>query len=410
MAWHSEQYTFKVEPVEHRKDGSKWPEKPGMVRNLPRSYRFLCPCHGEHMEVDKCHPHTRCDVSIAPGGLFHSSTSIMGKNANGRVCHFFIREGKAEVCGDSTPYEPEGRGILKQPHLFLNYGAGTQSTFMALALSDPKMREKWGLPLPELAIFADTGGEPQAVYDYLELVKPRLAFPLEIVQREYVSMKDEYKKALSVNSWKLGESAPTFFKRPDGRMGMSNRMCTHKYKARPIIRAVIRHMNEELGINTRLRKLRKEYEDDALAKQIICYSYDEFHRAGNKRQSGQPKWLKMCYPLIDNKINRQDSIDMVVNKYGMPPPPRSSCVWCPFHSNVEWNKMSDADIATAAEYERGIQVAARHNKREVVPYLHRSLVPIDQRPFDRTTQKSHGQQIIDFDRDSEGSCTGGCFT
>ena len=60
----------------------------------------------------------------------------------------------------------------------LSLGAGVQSTTLALMAAHGEIG-----PMPDCAIFADTGWEPQAVYDHLAwLMSPNvLPFPVHIV-------------------------------------------------------------------------------------------------------------------------------------------------------------------------------------------------------------------------------------
>lgn len=60
----------------------------------------------------------------------------------------------------------------------LSLGAGVQSTTMALMAAHGEVG-----PMPDCAIFADTGWEPKAVYEHLEwLMSPNvLPFPVHIV-------------------------------------------------------------------------------------------------------------------------------------------------------------------------------------------------------------------------------------
>lgn len=60
----------------------------------------------------------------------------------------------------------------------LSLGAGVQSTTLALMAAHGEIG-----PMPDCAIFADTGWEPQAVYEYLEWLTSGnvLPFPVHIV-------------------------------------------------------------------------------------------------------------------------------------------------------------------------------------------------------------------------------------
>ena len=62
----------------------------------------------------------------------------------------------------------------------LSLGAGVQSTTMALMAARGELT-----PMPDIAIFADTGWEPAAVYDHLDWLRSGevLPFPVEIVKK-----------------------------------------------------------------------------------------------------------------------------------------------------------------------------------------------------------------------------------
>lgn len=73
----------------------------------------------------------------------------------------------------------EGASAPPSPNLrVLSLGAGVQSTTLALMAAHGEIG-----PMPDCAIFADTGWEPKAVYDHLAwLMSPNvLPFPVHIV-------------------------------------------------------------------------------------------------------------------------------------------------------------------------------------------------------------------------------------
>lgn len=46
----------------------------------------------------------------------------------------------------------------------ISYGGGTQSTALILMA----LEGKFNLPRPDFAVFSDTGGEPEFIYDYVD--------------------------------------------------------------------------------------------------------------------------------------------------------------------------------------------------------------------------------------------------
>ena len=60
----------------------------------------------------------------------------------------------------------------RTPFRSLSLGAGVQSTVLALMAE----RGEYGLPKPDVAVFADTGWEPPSVYEHLDWLQEQLSF------------------------------------------------------------------------------------------------------------------------------------------------------------------------------------------------------------------------------------------
>ena len=60
----------------------------------------------------------------------------------------------------------------------LSLGAGVQSSTLALMAAQGEVT-----PMPDVAVFADTGYEPKAVYDWLDWLEKELPYPVEKVTR-----------------------------------------------------------------------------------------------------------------------------------------------------------------------------------------------------------------------------------
>ena len=58
------------------------------------------------------------------------------------------------------------------------------------------------------------------------------------------------------------------------------------------------------------------------------------------------------WPLIELKMTRQDCND-VLERVGLPLPPRSACVGCPFHSDSAWRQLA---AEASADFERACLV------------------------------------------------------
>ena len=123
----------------------------------------------------------------------------------------------------------------------LSLGAGVQSSVLALLLSeeDSELAEQ-GYRKPDIAIFADTGWEPEYVYEHLEWLEEKLDFPL--IRVSDGNIKKNVKKGITPSGHAFID-IPFYLVNEDGKKGMLWRQCTNHYKIRPILR----HVREMAG-------------------------------------------------------------------------------------------------------------------------------------------------------------------
>lgn len=273
------------------------------------------------------------------------------------------------------------------PYNIISFGAGVQSSTMALMAAKGLIG-----PMPDAAIFADVQSEPQSVYTWLDYIEKQLPFPViritkgclekdALVVKEYRKRPGEY--------W-VKSLIPAFIKNPDGSKGIVGRSCTAMYKVEQIIKA------------TRQAAKIKRGQKHVTVTQWIGISYDEMQRM----KQPSTAWTFHRWPLVELKMTRQDCLDwMAANGY--PKPPRSSCVFCPYHSNKEWIRLRDeepAEFARAVEFERQMHAAnARTVNLRGVPYLHATLKPLDQVNLEAGAADPK-QRNFDFNQECEGMC------
>ena len=235
-------------------------------------------------------------------------------------------------------------------------------------------------PMPKCAIFADTQDEPEEVYYWLEKLEELLPFPVHRVTagrlsqwltRAYFSRKNQ---RMTVGG------LPAFVKQ-NGDQGHMARQCTSNYKVIPIDKEITRQMRES---------------GTKRAVKWIGISLDEIHRMKpSRRTTVEHRW-----PLIDNRVRRHDCL-LWMQKHGYPKPPRSACIYCPYHSNSEWGDLSDRAFLEASEFEKRLQETHRKIGATGVPFLHRSMVPLPDVDF--STDEDRGQQVM-FGDECEGMC------
>jgi hypothetical protein len=107
---------------------------------------------------------------------------------------------------------------------------------------------------------------------------------------------------------------------------------------------------------------------------------------------------------VDLEMRRHDCINWMLSR-GYPKPPRSACVYCPFHNNTEWRRLKDEEPKEwerAVKFEKDLQaVKVQTDNMSGIPFLHQSLTPLDQ--VDLTTEQERGQGDL-FTNECEGAC------
>ena len=266
----------------------------------------------------------------------------------------------------------------------ISLGAGVQSSTMALMAAHREIT-----PMPDAAIFADTQNEPKKVINWLDWLEKQLPFPVYRVTKGNLYLD-------SIKLSKFKESGETYVKglipfytlSYDGKRGMSSRRCTADYKIAPLAR-----MQRELML--------KAGEKECTV--WIGISTDE----ASRMKPSRVKYAKHIWPLIDLNMSRYHCLEWM-KKHNYPTPPKSACIFCPFHNDEQWNDLKENSPdefkdAVNAELKMNamlLQQNATTPMRGAI-YLHKSCKPLD--TIDFRSAEDAGQ-ISMFDNECEGMC------
>jgi hypothetical protein len=268
-------------------------------------------------------------------------------------------------------------------------------------------------PMPTCAIFSDTGDEPESVYRWLDWLEKQLPFPVHRVSMG-AKLSDLATKVMlskkSGNTYvKLGIPCFTVTQaierpiidweedeltgdenevygppEPTLKKGMGMRQCTRSAKIDPIRRF--------------FRKLRGGKTGPKII-QWIGISRDEVIRMKPSRD----KWCENIWPLVDRNMTRADCLAWMKAK-NHPTPPRSACVYCPYHSDKEWLRLKTEEpreFIKAVVFETRLQQAyVAASGIHSFPYLHASRKPLNDVDF---TAKENNQPEL-FGNECEGMC------
>lgn len=252
-----------------------------------------------------------------------------------------------------------------EPMHILSLGAGVQSSTLALMAANGRVT-----PMPNAAIFADTGAEPRHVYEWLDWLEKQLPFPVYRVIHK-AGLLEELLQSKSGRA-----SNPPLFTEGGGMM---TRQCTADFKIAPI-----------------RRKVRKLCGGKPVV-QWIGISTDEAHRM----KPAPVKYITHRWPLIEASMSRGDCIAwMLANGY--PQPPKSACTFCPFHDESVWAAMKRNDPESweqACMVDEAIRDGFAGSRERL--YVHRSRTPLRTARLDAASER--GQADL-WGNECEGMC------
>jgi hypothetical protein len=253
--------------------------------------------------------------------------------------------------------EARRKGLMMD--ITFSFGGGTQSAAICVLIKQGR------LPQPTRIVMADTGREASETWDYLNNVIKPMGFDVQIAGHDLATV-DLY-------GTRGDMLLPAFTENGRGKLAT---FCSVEWKQR-----VIRRYLKAQGITQ--------------TTMWMGMSLDEIDRM----RVSDVKWIKNHYPLVfDVPLRRHECIKLVED-YGLPTPPKSSCWMCPHRKDSQWRKLRDEypqDWQTALELDR--QITASH-----AAYLHESGTPLETADIDTVKPEQPGL--------FGDECTSGfCFT
>ena len=226
-----------------------------------------------------------------------------------------------------------------------NYGGGTQSCAIAVLIL------KGRIPKPDFALIADTGFEKFTTWAYMDArVKPALeSVGVNLVR---VSKNDyAYKTDGAFNP--SGSLLIPAFTNAEGS-GKLTAYCSTYWKKE----VVENYLSRIHGLK------RSQYVT------WIGFSKDEPKRYLRMMGSDDYQNGVIQFPLVELATLGREDCRLLVESYGWPTPPRSSCWMCPNMHDDEWLGLSQEELSLAIDFEKELQ------KKDPNAWLHKSMKPI----------------------------------
>lgn len=238
----------------------------------------------------------------------------------------------------------------------------------------------------DVAIHADTYWEKAATYAFVREWQPWL----ESHGLRVVTVGEPSQAVTKVRTGKT--DIPAFTATPSRNGGQLRRQCTGRWKITPIRRWLSAEL-ERQGIRKR----------PGAVESLQGISLDEFQRM----KDSDVRWIVNRYPLVDMGMTRNDCMTWLTS-HGLPIPPKSACVFCPFQSRTNWKELKRAggpDWQTAVEIDEVI----RHVRPPHDLFVHPKRQPLAQaitlvEDFGLAQSGLFGDDIDDPDGCDSGYC------
>ena len=256
----------------------------------------------------------------------------------------------------------------------ISLGWGVQSFALAAmsALGD--------LPPVDAAVHADTGHESSGTYAFAEKwtawLGERGVKVVTVQGGRAIGTPYGVVEAVNGEGNGIGVMIPAYTDSGKGKAGSLRRQCTNEWKIAPIRRYLQAHRNGEP------------------VEMWLGISLDEIQRM----KPADVQYIENRWPLVEKHMTRADCVKWLQD-HGLEIPPKSACVFCPYHSAKEWRRVRESpeDWQHAVEIDEQIRTM-----RPSYPlYLHRSLRPLNE--IDFRSEEEKGQLSL-WDNECEGYC------
>ena len=294
-----------------------------------------------------------------------------------------IRDHVEDIMSDPGLVRDRSKLRNRNPTRVLSLGAGVQSSCLALMAE----RGEYGLPRPDLAIFADTGWEPPEVYEHLDWLESQLSF--EVIRVSAGNIRHNILNGTNTEGQRFLD-IPAFLVNTDGSLSIAARQCTTHYKLHPIHR----ELRSRLEIPYGRRAPKGTY-----VEMWLGISADEVSR----QKPSRDEWIINRFPLIEKGFSRAQLLNWFSENYPGRSLPRSSCIGCPYRSDSEWKQLREHDpksFQDAVFIDQAIRdVPAARDAIKGDAYLHRSRKPLSEVDF---------SEVISYDDLMVEECEGLC--
>jgi hypothetical protein len=264
----------------------------------------------------------------------------------------------------------------------LSFGGGTQSAHL--------IEEHFRGNLEyDFIIFSDTGAEPEFIHEQVKWWQRRqkeYSNKTPFIITSHSSMIGGLEEMLMryIHTEYQRFQMPVYFNRIDENTGeevpagLMPRQCTVDFKIIPVKQAARKAVMVQMGL-----KPTQRIPKDVAFIIDIGFSYDEINRV-SLYQSPQYKYMYLSYPLVEEGISTEESIQYLEeNQF---PSKRSRCYLCPFNCDdkdigMDWMEIikdEPLSFLKACYFDEQLRKVQSQGKKNMlsIPYFHYKRIPL----------------------------------
>lgn len=226
----------------------------------------------------------------------------------------------------------------------------------------------------DAAVHADTTHERVETYAFAERWTPWLEECGVVV----VVVVATHEKKNIVDKWG-GLQIPAYTTTENGA-GQIRRQCTYEWKTKP------------------MRQWIQEHRERQPVELLLGISMDEFQRM----KDADVKYITHRWPLIEKRMTRDDCKQWL-REHGLEVPPKSSCVFCPYHNRLGWSELYHSGNG---DWEKAVAVdeAIRKVRPPYDLFVHSSRKPLTELDLRTPQEKGQLELWANWDLECSGIC------
>lgn len=291
-------------------------------------------------------------------------------------------------------------------HIYMSFGGGVQSTTLAiLAIKrDPRLLRVTGGQVPALYLYADTGDERLVTSEHVEVMREWLVsegYVFEVLRRPESLSEHVLNR---VRDGRRGINLPPVHIAPIRD--------AHRASSMPVRRGCTSYFKVALLDSYAKRIFKVQRKAGETIEQWYGMSHDEPMRL----RTSQDTWRRFAYPLYAMGWTRRRCEEYLAEQTypdGRPVPVvRSSCVFCPYHSNEAWRDLRDNDPegwGRALAFDEALRAGGEPIAGlKSLAYVHKGRLPLGQAPLDPPPSDQTPSPQLDLFSVEEEECSGVC--